>query len=184
MATLLDIGLIKGFSSIFPFLFVLVITWAILLRVKLFAENKAFATMIAFLFAIAIMFSPIATKTINLMAPWFVLLFVAIVFVLIVYQSFGVSEATILGLVTGKDAHYGAEFFWTLLSIIIVILLGSLFTVLSEEGIDFRAGANVSLAQQTPLQYGISMLTHPKILGFIIVMLIAVFTIQRLVSEE
>ncbi|MBI4141578.1 hypothetical protein HY484_01490, partial [Candidatus Woesearchaeota archaeon] len=139
MATLLDIGLIKGFSSIFPFLFVLVIMWAVLLRIKLFSENKAFAAMVAFLFAIAIMFSPIAVKTINLMAPWFVLLFVAIIFVLIVYQSFGISESTILGLFTGDKSTYGTEFFWVMLSIIGIIILGSLFTVLSEEGIEFRA---------------------------------------------
>ena len=96
MATLLDIGLLKGFSSIFPFLFVLVVMWAIMLRVKMFSSNKALAAMIAFLAAVAAMLSPIAIKTINLMAPWFVLLFIAIIFVMIVYQTFGIGEDKIV----------------------------------------------------------------------------------------
>lgn len=184
MATLLDIGLIQGFSSIFPFLFVLVVLWAVLLRVKLFSENKAFAAMVAFLFAIASMFSPIVVKTINLMAPWFVLLFVAIIFIMMVYQAFGIKEESMLGLFVGDKSTYGAEFFWTMMAIIGIILLGSLFTVLSEEGIEFRAGENLSVQDMTPLQYGLATLTHPKVLGFIVVMLIAVFTMQRLLAKE
>lgn len=182
MATLLDIGLLKGFSSIFPFLFTLVIAWAILIRFKLFSDNKAFAGMVAFLMAVAIMFSPIAIKTINLMAPWFVLLFVAVVFVMIVYQAFGIGEDKIISVLTGSE--YGPDFAWTIIAIVLVILLGSLFTVLSEEKVQFRAGTNVSIEDQTPLQYGLGILSHPKILGFIVIMLIAVFTLQRLLVKE
>ncbi len=181
MATLLDIGLLKGFSSIFPFLFVLVVMWAVLLRVKLFSSNKAFAAMVAFLAAIAVMFSPIAIKTINLMAPWFVLLFIGIVFVMITYQVFGIKEDAILGVLTGQA--YGENFGWAMLAIVGLIMLGSLFTVLTEENVQFRAGENVTLTDQTPIQYFTGIVTHPKVLGFIVIMLIALFTMQRLLEK-
>lgn len=181
MATLLDIGLLKGFSSIFPFLFVLVVMWAILLRVKMFSSNKSFAAMVAFLAAIAVMFSPIAIKTINLMAPWFVLLFIGIVFVMITYQVFGIKEEAIIGVLTGTN--YGENFGWAMFAIVGLIILGSLFTVLTEEKIEFRAGENVTLADQTPMQYFTGIVTHPKVLGFIVIMLIALFTMQRLLEK-
>ena len=182
MATLLDIGLLKGFSSIFPFLFVLVILWAVFLRFHIFKDNKAFAAMLAFLFAVAVMFSPIAVKTINLMAPWFVLLFMAIVFVMITYQAFGIKEESILNVITGSE--FGGDFAWTMLAIVGIILLGSFFTVLSEEGVQLRPGTNISIEQQTSIQYGLGILTHPKILGFMVVMLIAVFTVQQLMDKK
>lgn len=180
MATPLDIGLFQSFSSLFPFLFVLVITWAVMMRVEILKVNKAFAAMIAVLFALVTLVSPIAIKTINLMAPWFVLLFLAIVLVMIVYQTFGVTQTTILTVLQGT---YAPEFAWVMIVIVGAIIAGSLFTVLSEEKVEFRAGANVTAEQMTPMQWGLQVLTHPKVLGFIAVMLIAMFTIQRLLDE-
>lgn len=181
MATILDIGILKSFSGIFPFLFALVITWAVLMRAKFFADNKAFAAIIAFLFAVATMFSTVAIKTINLMAPWFVLLFLAIVLIMVVYQAFGIQESQILGVITGQ---YGTEFAWVIIVILGLIITGSLFTVLAEEKIELRAAAGVTVEQMTPAQWGLSVLTHPKVLGFMAVMLIAMFTIQQLLARE
>lgn len=182
MATPLDTGLLNVFEGVFPFLFVLVVVWVVLLRVKPFSDNKFFAVLIAFLFALVTMFSPIAIKTINKMAPWFVLLFIAIVFVLIVYQAFGIPESSIIGVITGSE--HGTDFAWTMLSIILFIILGSLFTVLSEEKITLRPIENVSLEEQSAGAWFVGVLTHPKVLGFMVIMLIAMFTLQRLVASE
>lgn len=180
MATFLDVGLLKTFSSVFPFLFVLVLMWVVLMRVKYFSANKAFAAFIAFLFAVVALVSPILVKTINLMAPWFVLLFLVIVFVMIVYQAFGIKEDQILGVITGE---YSVEFAWTILAVVGMIILGSLFFVLEEEGIELRPGANVTVEDMSLVQWSVSLFSNPKILGFIAIMLIAIFTVQRLLEK-
>ena len=70
-----------------------------------------------------------------------------------------------------------------MLAIVGLILVGSLFTVLSEEKVQFRAAEGVAISEQTSMQYFTGIVTHPKVLGFIVIMLIALFTMQRILEK-
>ena len=64
MATPLDSSLLQHFEVLFPFLFIMVMSYAILSYVKIF-DNKAIQAFLSFLLAISMLFSPIAREIIK-----------------------------------------------------------------------------------------------------------------------
>ena len=190
MVTLLDIGLLKAFEWVFPFLLVLVIGGAVLSRVLWFKENPALAWGIALILAVMTMFSRIAVKTIMLMAPWFVLLFVFSIFMLVAYMTFGIKEERILDVITGETpGRYGGTFAYWILALVLIIGLGSLSTVISEE-VRFKElrearitpeGLDITDFEPEEEKAGFfATITHPKVLGLALILLIAFFTIQKM----
>jgi len=176
MVTPLDIGLLERFNVIFPFLFVLVIVYAILSRTEWFKEKQAMAFIIAFILAIMTLLSRIAVRTINLMAPWFVLLFLFSILVLMAYMTFGIKEQTIIEVLT--KSIYAKEFSYWVLTLVLIIGLGSLSYVIStEEGWGGLAAEEPTADEAVGF---FATITHPKVLGLTLLMLIAMFTINKL----
>ena len=184
MATPLDIGLLQNFQIIFPFLLVLVMVYAIMSTTKIFGDSKGLYAFLAFVLAVFTLFSPVAVKTINTMAPWFVLLFIFSIFLLIAFQVFGVSQDKITSIVTSK--RYGSTFFYWVIALVLIIAIGSLTSVLSEEKaletLSQTGNATVSADDE---EFGFfQTIFHPKVLGMAVLLLIAVFTIRNLTSYE
>ena len=180
MATPLDIGLLQKFDLIFPFLLILVIGYVVLTRIKIFKENQALAFILSLALAILALFNPIVIKTINMMAPWFVLLFVFMLLVFMAYVAFGIKEDTIIETIT--KGKYATDFGYWILAIVLIISIGSLTTVISqEEGFIPLTEDNATIAQAEGEQAGFwATLFHPKMLGMVLLLLIALFTIQKL----
>jgi hypothetical protein len=194
MPSLLDLGGLTIFQRVWPFLLVLTVVYAILGTVEPFKDNKSIRALIAFVMAVLTLLYPIAWKTINLAAPWFVLLGVLIIFILIAYQMFGVKSDTIAGVFSSKE--YGTTAVYWLLAIIVIIAVGSLSSVVSEEkkfssltegGIapteGLPAGSTSGQAATTEEAGFWSTLTHPRVLGLVLVLLIAFFTISNLAEK-
>ena len=95
MASFLDAGLMQYFAVIFPFLFVLFLVYAVLASTKILGENKTILAIISFVLAIFVVMSPIAAEIIRNMAPWFVLLIVFGIFLLLIFKLGGVSDSDI-----------------------------------------------------------------------------------------
>jgi len=85
MATLLDVTGLEYFSGLFPFMLVLVLTYAILSSTDFFKEKHGMAGLIAVILAFMTLVSGVAVKTINLMAPWFVLFVIFGVLMILAY---------------------------------------------------------------------------------------------------
>ncbi len=186
MATPLDVGLLQKFDVIFPFLFVLVIVYALLARTEWFKEKQGIAFLLAFILAVMTLFSSIAVKTINRMAPWFVLLVIFAILLLLAYQALGIQEKTILEVVTGPN--YGGNIAFWVLALMLIIGIGSLTSVVSEEKqfTSLAAGENatsVVLGQGEQVGFW-ATLFHPKVLGLALILMIAMFTIQKLASKD
>jgi hypothetical protein len=184
MATPLDVGFLQNFSILFPFLLTFSIVLAILSMAKAFGDNKAIHAIIAFCLAVLVLFSDIATATINRMAPWFVILFFFIVFTLIAYMVFGATEKDIMGVLKSKDFSYIN--YW-IIALALVIGIGSLTSVISERGGIGKTSPSTVEINRTGMPEQTSdfwaTLTHPKILGMILILLVAMFTIQRLAGK-
>ncbi|MBW3004364.1 hypothetical protein KY310_00845 [Candidatus Woesearchaeota archaeon] len=183
MATPLDIGLLQKFDVIFPFLLILVLGYVVLTRISWFKENQAICFIISFALAVLAMFNPVVVKTINMMAPWFVLLFVFMLLVFMAYVAFGVKEDTIIETIT--TGRYATDFGYWVLALVLIIGLGSLSTVISQEkGFQpLTTGENASVVPSDagPEEVGFwETLFHPKVLGLVLILLIALFTIQKL----
>tara|TARA_Y100000310_G_scaffold345831_1_gene470779 strand:+ start:2206 stop:2760 length:555 start_codon:yes stop_codon:yes gene_type:complete len=180
MATPLDTGLLNNFSIIFPFLLVFCITYAIFLKSQLFDENKGLAAIIALVLGILVLFFPIVRDSINVMAPWFVLLMFAVVFIIICFMIFGFGEGDIMETLRSKDFGYINT--WVV-GIGLLIVFGSITSVISDHGGigESEGGYTVTIAEDGTQENSFwDTITHPKVLGAILILLIGSFTVSRL----
>jgi hypothetical protein len=176
MATFLDIGLFESFSPIFAFLFVWVTVFAILEFTKLFGETKGLHAMLAFILAVLTMLSPKLVQLISLMSPIFVVAMIFILFLLLLFRLFGAEESWFKEAITSRSS----AFYWILI-VAIVILVGSIATVYGQELLSITQGGE---GNQTGIAANLgATLFHPKVLGFAVLMLIAVFTIYFLAAK-
>ncbi len=182
MVTPLDVTALKQFSGLFPFLLVLVLVYAILSWTDFFKEKKGIAALISVIVAIMTLLSPIAIKTINMMAPWFVLFIIFGVLFILAYMAFGIEKGTIIEAIT--KGEYGGTFGTWVMAIMLIIGLGSLFTVVNEE-VGFRklSAENATVVEKPSEEFGFwQTVFHPKILGMVLVLLVAYFTISKMSS--
>lgn len=187
MATPLDVGLLQKFDVVFPFLLIIVVTYVALTRINYFKENQAYAFIIAFALGVLSLFNTVVIKTINMMAPWFVLLFIFMLLIFMAYTAFGVKEDTIIGTIT--TGNYAKDFGWWVFAIVLIIGLGSLSTVISQEKgfTPLTTGENASVVPEgagTEETGFWETLFHPKILGLVLIFMIAMFTISRLAQKS
>ncbi len=177
MATPMDIGLLKEFGAIFPFLLVFIVVYAILIKTEFFKDNKGLASLLAAVCGIMTLFSPIVRDTVTLMAPWMVLLFIFIVFLLVAFMIFGTTEKDIMSLI--KSEKFGIGMWVVALALIITI--GSLVSVISERGgIGGDDGTEVPEDQEEDFW---KTLANTKVLGLTLIFFIASFTIRSLTMD-
>jgi hypothetical protein len=181
----LELGFLQYFSPIFIFLLVFVIVYAICQFTKLAGENKILHAIIAFLVSIVFLFSTTATTVVTFIAPWFTIMFIFILFMLIAYKLFGATDDQIKTVISKSST---LQYFVLAIGIIIALFgLGSAFgqnllgftedvSTTSEAGV-VEQGDVASGSYQQNL---IATLFNPKILGMILLMVIAGFTIRAM----
>ncbi|MBW2970337.1 hypothetical protein KY309_02410 [Candidatus Woesearchaeota archaeon] len=185
MATPLDVSALKQFGGVFSFLFVLVLVYAILSQTAWFKEKQGMAALIALTAAFMTLFSTIAMKTINMMAPWFVLFVIFVILFILVFMIFGYSQKDVTEFVTSGEFGVGM---WVM-AVMIIIGVGSLVAVVNEE-VGFKAltEGNVSVAgEELPAsqEYGFwQTVFHPKILGMVLILLISYFAVRQISKVE
>jgi len=168
MATFLDISGLQQFSTIFVFIFVWLAVYAVLSYSKILGDNKGVNILIGLIIGVLILFSPIATGVIEYIAPWFAVVFIFVIFVTIALKLFGASGVESLGSLR----------IVTFIIIILVLVVGALSYV--------RQQVTVPGDNETSVDYGktTTILFHPKILGIIFVMIIAIFTIVLMAGKQ
>lgn len=181
MATPLDITALKQFSGIFPFLLTVVLVYAILSMTAWFKEKKTWAAMIAIIMGFMTLLSPIAIKSINLMAPWFVLFVVFAILFVLAFMLFGYEQKDITSFVTSGEYGIGT---WVM-AIMLIIGIGSVVFVVNEEQGFGQLTAGNQTAAKASNEFGFwQTLFHPKLLGMALVLLIAFFTIKYMTKSE
>ncbi len=188
MATFLDIALLEKFSVIFPFLLTFVVAYAALSSSKILGSNRALSSFFSIILAFFTFFSPTIRAIINRMAPWFILLFIATIFIVMVFKTYGATDDDILGQI--RHPRYGSQIVWAFLSIIIIIIIGSITSVTLRDsdkglrpiGVNMTAESGGSTHTDIITEKNVfwDTLLHPKVLGLIAILLIANFTVARL----
>ena len=189
MATIMDVSLLRSFGVVFPFLFIWAIVYGLLSYRKIFGDNKALHAFIAAIFALMALFSTTVIETINRAAPWFVLMIIFIVFLILGFMILGIGEADIASVV---KSHEYSWINWWIIGLVLAIVLGSLSQVMSEKGGYPPYGENDTLetategSVETPQQESAfwATLFHPKVLGLFAILLIAFFTVSKLTSDH
>lgn len=179
MATLLDVTALQHFSGLFPFLLVLVLSYAFLSKTDWLKDKQGTAVLIAVLLAFMTLLSSIAMKTINLMAPWVVLLIIFTLLFMLVFMVFGYSQKDITSFITSGEFGAGG---W-IMALMIIIGVGSLIFVVNQEfgGLENLGGEQAAVEGEVGFWQTIF---HPKILGMALIMLIALLTIKHMTKMQ
>ena len=165
MATFLDVTGLQHFSSIFVFLFVWLVVYAILLWTKILGVNKFVHALIGLLLAIFVLISPLATNIIADIAP-----FIAVIFLFIVLISVA---STMLG--ANIEAFPALKGVFLIFIVLIIIIAA---------GVKIREQTDIPSETQKDLSKTMNLIFHPTFLGTILVLAIAVFTIALLASRS
>jgi len=162
MATLVDLGLLKNFSSVFTFLLVFVLVYATLTKVKLFDSNGLSAILAFVMAGLTLFFKP-AVTIINFMAPWFVVILILTFFFFLFLMIFGWKSSDAASLVKNPGVY------WTFIAITIVIFLfalGEASHEASENGENSVYESHFS-----------KIFFSPQVLGTVFFLIIAYFAI-------
>jgi hypothetical protein len=196
MATILDVGVLQNFSIIFAMVLVIAIVYGLLQFTNAFHGSKGLHILIAFIVGLMLIMMPDVTKAISVMIPWFTLLFIFLVFLIMAYKIFGATDADIHGVLQDRTL------IWVIIIIAIVIAISSFSTVYGQRLLTQTVPGAPSEAPAAPAQGTSGAVTaggttasgsfsgnlaatffHPKILGMLFLFLVAVFTIAILAME-
>ncbi|MBS3171077.1 hypothetical protein J4449_00530 [Candidatus Woesearchaeota archaeon] len=169
MATILSTNLLQFFMPIVIFIFIFTVFFAILNKIKLFSDNKPINSLIAFSVTILFIVVPEARQIIEFATPWFIIFVVFGMLMILAFMFLGVEpdfirevakeNAIVLGVVIGGT---------------ILIFLVSFSQVFGPSIIQYPAAGETSvlaLLRKTVL--------HPKILGLLVLLIIASEVIRR-----
>ncbi|MBI2666801.1 hypothetical protein HYX13_04270 [Candidatus Woesearchaeota archaeon] len=183
MATLLDIGLVQYFSVVFPFLFIVAVVYALLHKTKVVGDSVTFNAVISVVTAFAVVLSDSAVKLINFIIPWFAVVVVFLVLLLLVFQTMGLKEDQLPNVVKDKTVY------WTLIGIAFVIIIAGFANVFGQSALEAQQSVGETtvtttdgVTTTTPAfeQNIYAILFHPKILGMMILFTIAIFAVALL----
>jgi len=193
MATLLDVGLISYFGNIFPFIFVWAIVFAVLQKTKVIGTAMGINAVVAAVAGLMVLLSQSLINIINFMVPWFAILIIFFVLMMLAFMSFG-----------AKDADFASAFKnKTVLYLMIAACLGILGAAVANEfgqaatEASFGSGTAVVSAnngsipvtgEEVATSTGTSsfstnmfgIITHPKVLGMVVLFAIVIFAVALL----
>ena len=164
MATFLDVTGLQHFTSIFVFLFVWLVVYAMLLLTKVLGDNKFIHALVGLLLGIFVLLSPLAISIVADIAP-----FIAVVFLFVILIS-----------VASKMLGGDLEAFSSIKGIFMVFIV---LIIIIAAAAKIRERVNVPETTQTDLSKTVNLIFHPTFLGTVLLFAIAVFTIALLASR-
>jgi len=178
MASLLDTSLLNQFSSVFVVLFIFTAGYAVLSFKGPFGTSKGINALLAFTMAIITLFVPDAIEVVKASVPWYIVMMIALMFVVLVSSSIG------SGIPKEVMTNIGG---WVLI-ISIVILIINIGLRLGQGAGPFLgnnvtnpdnvvAGGTGDVASGSFTQNFGATLFHPKVLALLLIMVIAAFSI-------
>ena len=184
MATVLDVSLLGYFNIVFSFFLILVFVYAILQKYKVLGDSPAISGVIAFAMASIAVISETVIGLINFIAPWFVVMFIFLVLLLLMFQMMGATEQNFQAAVKDKAVQ------WTILAIAILIIGAGFANVLGQDLLEQSQSSGEEMVLEdgstssTDFESNVmSTIFHPKVLGMIVLFGIAIFSIALLTNE-
>lgn len=185
MATFLDITGLEYFSTIFSMIFIVVVLYALFEKMKFLQDNKFIHATLAFSVGFILLLSKTALAVVQAMVPWFSLLFVFIIMMIFMYRILGIKEDDIT-----KEAKSSTVVIWVII-ISVIILLGAFSTVFGQElltqtdsGVPIRNASQGDVGTDDFQNNVTQTLFHPKLLGLILILMIAAITIKMMASDK
>jgi len=197
MATpILNVELVGYFMPIFILILVFALVYALLQHSKVFGDNKVLHGIIAIIIAIIVMLFSSLSEFIQILAPWFAIFFIILIFIIMLYKVFGATDDQIRTVISH---HSGIQ--WTIAIIAIVIVVGALASVFGQKSFDVgkngeqitengdiitvNADGSVTTLSgpTTTSSFGTNLsntLYHPKVVGLAFILIIAAIAVAIL----
>ncbi len=157
MATFLDLGILEHFVPLFSFLFVFLIIYALLQKLKLLGGKSAIDFLVSLTVSLLVVLSSSAIELARFMSVWGVVVIVILVFLFII-MSFWAGEGHV-GL--PEDMDVKGIVFW----IFIIILAIGLTQVFGPVLTPYAEGAD-------PSRTILRTIFHPRIIGALFLLII------------
>ena len=173
MASILDIGLLKGFGDIFVWILVFVIIYGGL-EVSNLLKNKGLHALLAFAITAVVVITGGGSNLVVAMVPWVVVMAAFFLFLMMLGQFVGLTPKQILSSFGGTELR-GATWY---LAIPLIIILVIAWTQAPREQtvVNPTTGETITIE---PQQRGfITVLTNPKVLGLILILAISAMTMS------
>jgi len=177
MATILDASLFGFFNSLFVFLFVWVVIYAILSSIKLLSENNSINAFVALVIAVLFSSSSTTVRIFELATPWYILIFIVLLFITILNKFMGAGE--------GFSLMKTPAIAIVVMVIILAIFVLSAGEVKRQQTTELVEAGVLEEGEAPALNFAARVgetLRHPSVLGLIAVLLIAVFAIMLLAA--
>ncbi|MFH0701376.1 MAG: hypothetical protein V2A62_02985 [Candidatus Woesearchaeota archaeon] len=194
MATVLDLGLVNYFSNIYPVLIVWAIVFALLQKTKVIGQSMGINGIISVVIALMTLLSPTLVAIVNFMVPWFALLIIFIVLLMLAFMTFGAKDTDIASVIKNKT------FLWVMIGVCLLIFgaaVGNVMgqqlteasfsdgtTVINNGSLPANAAGELSTGTSTAtpnFQSNIyAIATHPKVLGMVVLFAVMIFAIALL----
>ncbi len=171
----LDISIIAFFRPIFVFLFIFAVLFAILEKTKIFGSTKGVNSLISFVLALLFLISSDLVEVVNIITPWFTILFIMILMMILVFMFASVKQETI------AETFKQTWFVWILVLVMFGIFGYALSQVFGSQIQAIYGGTEGAAGKGIGFDIG-RIIFHPKILGVILIIAIAAQAV-RLISK-
>lgn len=168
MATFLDVTGLQYFSNLFAFLFVWLVVYALLTYKGILGNNHLIHALVGLIIGLFALFSPTVTGAIIFIAPWFALLFVFVMLIMVASNMFGATDIS-------SYPGFGSI---VLTIIVIVLVVGVLAYARDQMSVPEEIDESSDFSKIT------NVIFHPKFIGMVFILIIAVFTIGLLASKS
>ena len=180
MATILDLGLLKGFSDIFVWILDFVIVYGAL-EVTNLLKNKGLHALLAFAITAVIVITGGGANLIVAMVPWVVVMAAFFLFLMMLGQFVGLSAKQILSNFGGSG---GSGVTWYILIPLLVILIVAWTQAPREQTVaNPETGETVTVEPHIQRPF-LGILTSPQVLGLALVLGIAAMTITLMTGSR
>ncbi len=201
MAAFLDVGILGYFRVIFTMILIFVIVYGLLAWTKPFGgSGTGMYALIAIAFAVLSITSTGVLALVSFMTPWFFVVIFVGFFILFMLMIFGLKDKD---LTAGKTPQLRT---WVMIVTIVILLFG-LGSAFGQKTLDQGTGTTGTTTTTTVTANGsgigntnitgapeatassnfgtnaLNTLVNPQVLGFIAIMLVAVFTVFLLTSS-
>lgn len=167
MATILDVGLLQYFSVVFPVILVFAIVYALLFKTKAIGDNPAINALIAIVAGLLMVLSEKALEILNFMIPWFAIAVIFLIMLIMLFKVFGLKDDSLTAVLKDKAVY------WALILVALGIVGAAFANSFGQDIVDAGTGEGDAGANDA-LSNVIKILTNSKVLGFIVIIAIAV----------
>ncbi|MBS3143293.1 hypothetical protein J4446_00225 [Candidatus Woesearchaeota archaeon] len=168
MATFLDLSILRFLTPLFTFLFILIISYAVLDKFKLLGDHFAPKAIASFSIAMIFIFSTRMLAIVNTATPWFILMILFGFFIAAMLMFLGVKESAI------EKTVGGGTVVWVVLIVSLILFI----IIIVQAFQDVESPYGDEQPEKTRTTESLSALVHPRLLGALFLLIVSTFAVM------